>query len=229
MGSVIGKESVAEPSYRCLFQRSSQAQTPYEVREYGKRFVAEVCYSDSENTGTPFRMLADYIGVFGKPHNEGQESMAMTAPVVIDQRQGTQISMTAPVVTENATPEGGEKRMKFFLPAEYDNMSKIPTPSNPSVKIAEVPPAIGAVHRYSGSMSEKINEERALALAAQLRKDGVERLTDAIAKQHFQFWGFNPPFTIPMFRRNEVWLELSHEEVKLLQRKFEPSGNEATS
>ncbi len=148
----------------------------------------------------------------------------MTAPVVMDKKQGTQIAMTAPVVmgnnesTNNITSEG-KKRMKFFLPGEYDDLSKIPKPTNPAVRIAEVPPAVGAVHRYNGDRSDKFNEQKALELAAQLREDGVERLTDDYAKQYFEFWGFNPPFTLPLFRRNEVWLELTKEEVQLLQQK----------
>jgi hypothetical protein len=184
--------------------------------------TAEVKYSDPENTGTPFRILAKYIGVFGDPLNEGRQAIAMTAPVVMEhQHGGTPIAMTAPVVTENNESNQGGKVMKFFLPAEYDEISKIPKPTDPAVTISEVPPAVGAVHQYSGSMSEKINQEKAIALAAQLRQDGIDRMTESYAKDHFQFWGFNPPFTIPMFRRNEVWLELTREEAKMLQTKFQ--------
>jgi hypothetical protein len=39
MGSVIGKESVAEPSFKSLLNRTTNVQTAYEIREYGKRFV----------------------------------------------------------------------------------------------------------------------------------------------------------------------------------------------
>lgn len=148
--------------------------------------------------------------------------IAMTAPVVMDKKaKGTSIAMTAPVVMENISDTvKGDKRMKFFLPAEYDDISKIPKPTNPAVKIAEVPPAVGAVHRYSGSYTDKINEQKALELAAQLREDGVTRLDEEYTRQHFEFWGYNPPFTLPMFRRNEVWLELTPEEVEMLQQKY---------
>jgi SOUL heme-binding protein len=188
---------------------------------------------------SPFGALARYIGVFGNPENEGSEAMAMTAPVAMDSTKGTQMAMTAPVVMNNKSKAGEKmamtapvamgknsgtddstKRMKFFLPAEYDDMSKIPKPTNPAVKIAEVPPAVGAVHRYNGRYSDDINEKKALELAAQLREDGVARLDDDYTRQNFEFWGFNPPFTLPMFRRNEVWLELTPEEAEMLQQKY---------
>ena len=171
---------------------------------------------------SPFRTLAGYIGVFGDPKNEGKEALAMTAPVAMDKKQGTAIAMTAPVAMEKDA-DTATKRMKFFLPAEYDDMSKIPKPTDPAVKIEEVPPAVGAVHRYNGSFSDSINEQMALALAAQLREDGIDRMSDDYVKDHFQFWGFNPPFTIPYFRRNEVWIELTPEEAQKLQGKFEPT------
>jgi len=222
MGSVFGKESVLEPTFKTILERSATtAQTTYQIREYGTRFVAEVEYAGGDgNTGKPFRALAKYIGVFGDAQNEGAKSMAMTAPVAME-RKGTPMAMTAPVAMENTATSDGGKRMKFFLPAEYDALEKIPKPTNPDVKVSEIPPQIGVVHRYSGSLTEKLHDEKAKALSAQLREDGIDRMTEEHVMQHYQFWGFNPPFTLPMFRRNEVWLELTPEEVEILQKKFE--------
>lgn len=177
-----------------------------------------MAYTGDNKTGSPFRKLAKYIGVFGEAENEGVESMAMTAPVAME-RKGTPMAMTAPVAMGSTSGEGG-KTMKFFLPAEYDSIEKIPKPTDSAVHIAEVPPQVGVVHRYSGSLSEQLHDEKAKALSAQLREDGIDRMTEAYVLQHYQFWGFNPPFTIPMFRRNEVWLELTPEEVEILQKKF---------
>mmetsp|Transcript_19455 Transcript_19455/g.45315 ORF Transcript_19455/g.45315 Transcript_19455/m.45315 type:complete len:227 (+) Transcript_19455:105-785(+) len=220
MGSVFGKESVLEPTFKTILERPATALTNYQIREYATRFVAEVEYAGgNDNTGKPFRALAKYIGVFGEAQNEGAEPMAMTAPVAME-RKGTPMAMTAPVAMEkNASSDGG-KIMKFFLPAEYDEMKKIPKPTNPDVKITEIPPQVGVVHRYSGSLTEKLHDEKAKALSAQLREDGIDRMTEEHVMQHYQFWGFNPPFTLPMFRRNEVWLELTPEEVQILKKKF---------
>jgi hypothetical protein len=231
MGSVFGKQTVAEPAFEILLNRTSHSvRTSYEIRKYGERFAAEVSYSnDVDDTSSPFRALASYIGVFGKPENEGGTSMSMTAPVVIEgsnSNSGTAMTMTAPVVTETVG-DNGEKRMKFMLPAEYNDLSKIPKPTNPAVHILEIPPQVGAVHRYHGSMKDDINREMAVELAAQLLEDGVEFVSDDYVLEHFQFWGYNPPFTLPMFRRNEVWVELTPEQVEELMNKF--NADEAES
>ena len=94
MGSVFGKETVKEPAFEILLNRTANIVTSYQIRKYGQRFAAECFYSTSEDTGTPFMALAKYIGVFGTPENEGAESISMTAPVVI--QGGTKIDMTEP-------------------------------------------------------------------------------------------------------------------------------------
>jgi hypothetical protein len=92
-------------------------------------------------------------------------------------------------------------------------MSEIPNPTNPMVHIEEIPPQVGAVHQFSGSISEATNQEMAAELAQQLVADSVDRISEDYVLDHFQFWGYNPPFTIPMFRRNEVWVELTKNQV----------------
>ena len=262
MGMVFGKQTVAEPAFTSLLNRTMAAdvKTTYEIRQYGQRFAAEVAFaefddnngggnqrevvvSDNEDDrGSPFRALAQYIGVFGDAQNDGGKSIAMTAPVVIegddDEKDtnvggggGTKIAMTAPVVitsSESAKQqqqqqEGGKnhmKTMKFILPAEYDEMSKIPKPTNPNVHIVSIPPQVGAVHRYNGDRDDKHNMEIVRNLAEQLSADGIEGMTTDFALQHYQFWGFNPPFTIPYFRRNEIWLELTSEQANALVTKY---------
>lgn len=225
MGSVFGKETVAEPAFDVLLDRAGHnVKTAYELRQYGERFAAEVQYNKDDQMGEPFRALARYIGVFGTPENEGKHSISMTAPVVMEDNnnnKGTKMAMTAPVVTESN--DEGTKTMKFMLPAEYNEMSKIPKPTNPDVHIQEIPPQGGAVHRFSGSLSEATNRQVAAQLAEQLTADGLDRMSVEYVLDHYQYWGYNPPFTLPMFRRNEIWVELNDAEVKLLTNKFDPS------
>lgn len=221
MGSVFGKQTVAEPVFETLLQRGGHhVKTAYEIRKYGERFAAEVNYNGT-STSEPFQALARYIGVFGDPENEGNQTISMTAPVVMEEHQGTSIAMTAPVVMEKNYE--GTQTMKFILPAEFDDMSKIPKPTNPDVHIEEIPPQTGVIHRFSGSMNEATNREVAAELAAQLTEDGLEHMSVDYVLDHFQFFGYNPPWTLPLFRRNEIWVELSEAEVQQLLEKFDPS------
>ena len=229
MGTIFGKQSVAEPAFDVLFTRTTGgqgSQLPYEIRKYGTRFAAQVSYTPSKDNddGSPFGLLAKYIGVFGTPENEGETSISMTAPVVKQQSKGgggTPIAMTAPVVktTSNKDEGDGHKQiMQFILPAEYTSLDQIPKPSNPAVTIQQIPPAVGAVHRYSGSFDDQRAASTAQSLAQQLEADGVKVGDETWVAQHYQFWGYNPPFTLPPFRRNEVWLPLTPEQVDRLTK-----------
>jgi len=132
--------------------------------------------------------------------------------------KGETIAMTAPVMKSSSG-----KTMKFVLPAEYDEMSKIPKPTNPNVHIKNIPPQVGVVHRYSGSMDDARSEKIARELADQLRKDGLE-MSDSEAVSVYQFFGYNPPFCLPPFRRNEVWIELTTEQAEKLVQEFNPTA-----
>jgi hypothetical protein len=212
MGMVFGKSTVAEPSFKVLYEHSKSFE--YEIRKYGERYAAEASYKGSDDS--PFGILAKYIGVFGSPENEGTEAISMTAPVVM-QSKATAIAMTAPVVeTED---QAGQKTMQFILPAKYDSLENIPKPTNPAVHIKTIPPQVGAVHRYSGSHSESRDREIATELATQLQNDGVDVSVDYVLA-NYQFWAYNPPFTIPMLRRNELWVELSAGQVETLLNGF---------
>ena len=218
---------------------------PYEIRQYGTRYAIETAFENSsggngDETRSPFMKLAGYIGVLSDPQNESREGIAMTAPVAMQRdggdggnhdkttKKGEKIAMTAPVAmhrdgaagdgVDAASSGGSTKKMQFFLPSKYDSLDKIPTPTNPDVTIAEVPPAMGAVHRYSGTFSETKSRKKAKALVEALNADGADVDVDKAMKE-YQFWGYNPPFTIPIFRRNEVWIELSQEQVEMLEKK----------
>mmetsp|Transcript_52368 Transcript_52368/g.131563 ORF Transcript_52368/g.131563 Transcript_52368/m.131563 type:complete len:219 (-) Transcript_52368:221-877(-) len=209
MGQVFGYNGVKEPAHDVL-HIAATADVPYEIRRYATRFAAEVTHTGDVNSA--FRALARYIGVFGQPENEGKTPIAMTAPVVKQEQQGTAISMTAPVVKWAGGSQEGEV-MAFVLPAEFTDLAQIPKPTNPDIRIREVPAAVGAVYRYSGSQDTEVAREKARALARQLAADG---LADLPADAPFEYWGYNPPFTLPFLRRNEVWIALDAAQAERL-------------
>jgi hypothetical protein len=217
MGTVFGRVGVEEPVYQVLLAHTGKLSS-YEIRKYGQRFAAETAYPTGNNDdGSPFMILAKYIGVFGDPANEGDEKISMTAPVT-RQGGGEAIAMTAPVVRSE---DSGTKKMQFMLPAKYDDISKIPKPTDPRVTITEIPASVGAVHRFNGSFEEQRCQKMISNLVQQLREDGVD--VTEVELSGVYHMGYNPPWTIPYFKRNEVWIPLTQAQVDHLLGEFGPN------
>lgn len=161
-----------------------------EVRQYGPRLAAEVVVQGDEEDARSdgFRPLADYI--FG--NNKAKAKIAMTAPVA--QERSEKIAMTAPVAQ---TRDGSGWRVRFFMPAKYTRET-LPQPNNPAVQIVEVPPETMAVLKFSNSRS---TEAIARQTAALLKAIEPSRWTVAGPPVT---WLYDPPWTLPFFRRNEV-------------------------
>ncbi len=159
LGMIFGKVTEEEPAFELLLTRSlTSPQTPYEIRRYGKRYAIETTMEPSEKTRSPFMTLAGYIGVTKAPENEKKEAIAMTAPVAMQKNH-----------------ENGVRTMKFILPSTYDDLAKVPKPTNADkVVVKELAPAVGAVHRFSGSFDESKCHDKVRALASQLLLDGVD-------------------------------------------------------
>ena len=186
--------AIEEPSYEVI-----ATYDDFELRQYQPYLVAEVDVSgDFENTGNAaFRILAGYI--FGD--NEASVKMSMTAPVVSKASgKGEKMSMTAPVT---ATSAGGDGQMTyaFVMESQY-TMETLPTPNDGRIRIREVPERIMAVCRYSGrwTLTKYRQNEELLRLA--LSNEGIEIAGDPILAR------YNSPFSLPMFRRNEVMFEI---------------------
>ena len=74
MGMVFGRTGVKEPSYSVLKSFGN-----FEVRKYPAVLTASVVTNDPTNSkaveaNQAFRVLAKYIGVFGKPENRRNEN-----------------------------------------------------------------------------------------------------------------------------------------------------------
>ncbi len=168
-----------------------------EVREYAPRIAAEVTV-ESRNAeaarGESFDILAGYI--FGK--NRQKQGIAMTAPVVIDSG-GRSIAMTSPVDIE---AHGGRMTMQFFMPAAYA-MADLPEALDPRVRLIMVPPVTLAAFRYSGSASDANTKTKRDALLERLKSSKWKAAGPSKA------FFYNPPWTIPFLRRNEVAVEVS--------------------
>ena len=168
-----------------------------EIRSYAPKIVAQVEVSGERETAISegFRLIADYI--FG--NNAPNAKIAMTAPVLQQAAEGQKIAMTAPVLQQRT---GNAWIVQFVMPSEY-TLETLPKPNNPAVKLLKTLPQKMVVIRFSGTT-------RAANLA-----EHQQRLTDYIAKQKLKTVGapvfafYDPPWTLPFFRRNEIMLELA--------------------
>ncbi|GMI79897.1 haem-binding protein 2, cytosolic heme (tetrapyrrole) binding protein 2 [Hibiscus trionum] len=198
MGLVFGKITVETPKYEVV-----QSSADYEIRKYPPSVAAEVTYDPSQFKGNKdggFTLLANYIGALGNPQNSKPEKIAMTAPV-ITKSSGTEsekIAMTAPVVTK-----GDDKNMvtmQFLLPAMYKSAEEAPKPLDERVVIKEEGERKYAVVKFGGVATDTVVEEKVENLKKSLERDGY-----TVIGQHL-LARYNPPWTIPAFRTNEVML-----------------------
>jgi len=187
--SVVGVRSGTEEPRYTVVERVRGVEG-VEIRRYAPRLAAETVVEADEvearNAG--FRRLADYI--FGG--NRGDEKIAMTAPV---EQQSATIAMTAPVAQTRAADGGWA--IRFFMPATYTRET-LPVPNDPQVSIVDVPEQAVAVRRFSGSRSPAAVARETEALRAALDASGWTAAGDPAA------WFYDPPWTLPFLRRNEV-------------------------
>ncbi len=168
-----------EPAYDVLLETKH-----YDVRRYEPYIVAEVDVDDDFRRAgnSAFRILAGYI--FGD--NEPQKKMNMTAPV--------------------ESGAGDSPYTYSFVMERKYTMDTLPQPTNPGIRLVQRPERVMAVHRYSGSWSEKRYKEHEKVLLDALATDRVKTKGSPI------FARYNAPFTPWFFRRNEIMIEVEWSE-----------------
>ena len=188
MGSAGSSASVSGP--RNPTHLSEPLTDRVEIRRYGPRIAAETTvYADEEAArSTGFRRLAGYI--FGGNHR--RTKIAMTAPVA---QQNEKIAMTAPV-SQATGPDGGSV-IRFFMPAKW-SLETLPEPDDDAVRLVEVPAETVGVLKFSGDRGPEAVGERTDELLKILRDNNFEPSGEPVA------WFYDPPWTVPSRRRNEV-------------------------
>ena len=154
----------------------------FEVRRYERLvFVSTPMSEGLDSAYGPFRKLFDYIS----GNNKNTEKIAMTAPVFLDQLEQT---------TET---------MSFVLPANF-SLSTTPLPKDTAVKLSELRDSMFAVVSFSGFL----NQSSILTHRAKLQNWIKERGFKIIGEPKAA--GYNPPFTLPFLRRNEILIPIEN-------------------
>ena len=194
-----------EPKYKVLDQEAG-----FELRQYAPLIVAETWVDGDMDAASSkgFRTIADYI--FGNnkvPQSTQSSKIAMTAPVtLVPDVHPLKLDITAPVLVQPAVDastwlQTKRWRVQFVMPDKY-TLESLPLPNNVAVKLREVPAKTLAVAKYSGFNTESRIRKETLALTnwVQARK--------LVPSGQPQLARYDPPWALPMLRRNEIQLEI---------------------
>ena len=130
----------------------------------------------------------------------------MTAPVTVEP-VSQKIAMTAPVTVEPQSTDTNIQlakkwRIHFVMPSQY-TLANIPKPKNDAITLKEIPSKYFLVYSYSWlntltRVQNKTDEALEWANRKGLKVIGVPKLSR-----------YDPPWTLPMFKRNEIMLEVA--------------------
>jgi hypothetical protein len=187
--------NVEKPKYEVVAEENN-----IEVRNYSSMIVAEVEVAGDRDIAIQegFRLIADYI--FG--NNSSGQKVAMTSPVT--QQAGEKIAMTAPVTQQG---DGGGWRVRFVMPDSY-TLETLPKPNNAVVMLKKISGGQRAVIRFSGLAGK----ESLARHTEQLRQFMISKGLKSASTPTYAF--YNPPWTLPFLRRNEVMVELAEPEIQ---------------
>ena len=152
-----------------------------EIRDYAPMAIAQIAITEKDRmdaANAGFMPLANYI--FAK--NRGGEKLAMTAPV---QQQ----------------PLEQGWGVTFVMPDGY-NVKNLPKSEDNRVVIKDMPKTRYAVISFSGRPTDSNVSENETKLNDFIKT----RKLKTIGKPLYNY--YNPPWTPPCMRRNEVWIEL---------------------
>jgi effector-binding domain-containing protein len=159
-----------------------QYQDNIEIRKYEPKLIAQVTVNGERHKAISegFKQIADYI--FG--NNIEHNKIAMTAPVTQTKYEHSWV-------------------VYFTMPSSY-TIKTIPKPVNNNVTLKEVPQKIIASITFSGTSSQENIAEYEAKLRNFLQINNLNSVSDV------SYAFYNPPWTLPPLRRNEVMFEIEN-------------------
>jgi len=186
--------AIEEPAFE-LLERSGA----FQLRRYAPRVAAETVIDGSlaQASAAGFRRLARYI--FGDNHGtpSAGELTAIPSAANENEYQGRKIAMSAPVSIERL---GGRWRVQFALPRRCD-LAQLPKPRHPGVVLRAIPAQYTAALVFSGFARAHTVDAQMRLLLDWVAQRGLEPLGSP------QLARYNPPWTLPFLRRNEILLD----------------------
>lgn len=160
-----------------------------EIKKYPRLIFFKTSIKDGtwESGKEGFKALADYI--FG------------------DNDKKEKIDMTAPVIKEHES--NGKWTMNFIAPKKYKNVSDLPKPNKDMISIidGENENKVYISILFSGNYSEESMNKHLDELVSYCDKNNFK-----INKDMQMLLFYNPPWTIPFLKRNEIMFEILNPE-----------------
>lgn len=198
LASVLSSQ--ADAKYEEPGWQSVKKENDFEIRKYPRVIAASVTVSGADNNqlaNRAFKILAGYI--FGK--NKSNKKIAMTVPVT-QKVASEKIAMTAPVIkttTENSMT------MKFFMPSKYD-LDSLPEAEDKRIEFEAIPSRSYATIRFSGLTEDNRVARETKRLQGFIKSNGLVATGEPVLAV------YNPPWTLPFLRRNEVWIPVKTDQ-----------------
>lgn len=163
----------------------------FELRHYQKMIVAETRVSGNMDKASSrgFRKLAGYIFGDNTDASGSSEKISMTAPVILE-------------ANEQELTKDNSYWIRFVMPKDYV-IDALPSPKNADVVLREVPSRKYAVIRFSGLAAEEKVSQKVEALREWMNEQKLDAQGEPILAR------YNPPWTLPFMRRNEILIPLN--------------------
>ncbi len=190
---MFGGISVETPPYDVIAQKDG-----YEIRRYHKQILAQNTYKVPANTDFSSKSGSGFYPLFRfiSGNNNTQ----------------TKISMTAPVIMQETEVDGGlERKMSFIMsPSKFDSLNQLPGANDSNIQIIEQSNARDmACITFNMWMSTEKNAAKERELREAATRDGIQLSTN---RNDVLYFGYNPPYTIPYFRKNEICIPIINEQ-----------------
>jgi hypothetical protein len=203
-------EGLEEPSYTIV-----KSLDLYEIRQYDAYTVASTrtstsnsddinvnvnVFDDGMAAGSAFNTLASYI--FGA--NDENKNLGMTTPVTQTSSGDMRFYISSKTIDDGRIPQ----------PQESDNIDSATvvstagttttTDNKNKVEIVQIPSALLAVRKFRGFVTDGEVARQKDTLLQALEMDGIELdVAHGAIVPHVVFQ-YNPPYTLPMVRCNEI-------------------------
>lgn len=187
--SVFGINATSEAKYKNI-----KEDNDFSIREYAPLVEAQTTINDPNYKSAidkGFKYLFEYIS----GANIAIQGLKIPVPRKPEQ-PSNKIQMTVPVIIKNNTTSW---TIAFVLPKKY-SLGNAPKPINPQVKLVERPQMKMAVITFNGFLDRNSITANTEKLRNWIKIHKLQEVGEPEAA------GYNPPWTIPFLRTNEIMI-----------------------